>query len=171
MERELLLLGLLRREHMHGYRLNEFIGRDMDGFIDLKKPTAYALLDKMEQQGWITTQQEQQGNRPPRRIYQITEEGEHQFKRLLRENLGQFRIAHFSGDVGLAFISELQPEEAIELLMQRRAELNHEIESGRNIPRHEGSLQWIIEHRMFHLESELHWLDEVINRLAQNKEE
>ena len=47
MERQLLLLGLLRREDMHGYRLNEFIERDMAFCTDVKKPTAYYLLDKL----------------------------------------------------------------------------------------------------------------------------
>ena len=35
MERELLLLGFLRRENMHGYKLNEFIERDMAACTDL----------------------------------------------------------------------------------------------------------------------------------------
>ena len=34
MERELLLLGFLRREQAHGYRLNEFIEREMTACTD-----------------------------------------------------------------------------------------------------------------------------------------
>ena len=51
MERELLLLGFLRREQAHGYRLNEFIEREMTACTDIKKPTAYFLLDKMAHEG------------------------------------------------------------------------------------------------------------------------
>ena len=40
---------------------------------DLKKPTAFFLLDKMAQNGWISWTEEQEGNRPPRRNYQITD--------------------------------------------------------------------------------------------------
>jgi DNA-binding PadR family transcriptional regulator len=49
MDRQLLLLGLLRRQEMHGYQLNEFIEEKMHSCIDLKKPTAYYLLDKLAQ--------------------------------------------------------------------------------------------------------------------------
>jgi len=53
MDRQLLLLGLLRRQEMHGYQLNEFIEEKMHFCIDLKKPTAYYLLDKLAQEGLL----------------------------------------------------------------------------------------------------------------------
>ena len=48
-ERKLLLLGLLRKNDMHGYLLNAHLGGAVP--ISLKKPTAYNLLDRMEQGG------------------------------------------------------------------------------------------------------------------------
>ena len=166
MDRELLLLGLLRQMDMHGYRLAEFIERDLTICTDLKKPTAYFLLDKMVKQGWITQHQEQEGNRPPRRVYRITAEGETQFQRLLRENLATYTSATFVGDVGLAFVEALDQTEARTLLTQRRTALAADLEAARAVPKHAGSWQLLIEHRILHLESELRWLDEVLNRLA-----
>ncbi len=166
MDRELLLLGLLRQMDMHGYRLAEFIERDLTICTDLKKPTAYFLLDKMVKQGWITQHQEQEGNRPPRRVYRITAEGETQFQRLLRENLATYTSATFVGDVGLAFMEALDQAEAWTLLTQRRIALAADLEAARAVPKHAGSWQLLIEHRILHLESELRWLDEVLNRLA-----
>ncbi len=75
MERELLLLGLLRGQEMHGYQLNEIISR-VNRYIELKKATVYFLLDKMDNSGWIKRTDEQEGNRPPRRVYHLTAEGE-----------------------------------------------------------------------------------------------
>ena len=69
MDRQLLLLGLLRREEMHGYQINEFIEEKMHFCIDLKKPTAYYILDKLAQQKYVAVEREQAGNRPPRRSY------------------------------------------------------------------------------------------------------
>lgn len=165
MERELLLLGLLRQSNMHGYQLNEFIEQNMSVCIDLKKPTAYALLDKMAQQGWIREFQTQSGNRPPRRTYQITEQGEQQFQRLLRENLAAHDTVRFPGDIGVAFLSELPAAEAILLLKQRRDALQTDLEAARAVPPHGGSLQLIIEHRLYHLETEIRWLDSLIDKL------
>src|SRR5512143_3766898 len=108
MERELLLLGFLRREQAHGYRLNEFIEREMATCTDLKKPTAYFLLDKMAQRGWVSWAEEREGNRPPRRIYQITTEGEVQFQKLLRASLANYEPHKFTDDIALAF-SDILP--------------------------------------------------------------
>ncbi|MCX6045909.1 MAG: helix-turn-helix transcriptional regulator [Chloroflexi bacterium] len=166
MERELLLLGLLRQMDMHGYRLAEFIERDLTICTDLKKSTAYFLLDKMVKQGWITQHQEQEGNRPLRRVYRITPEGEVQFQQSLRENLSRHTSATFVGDIGLSFVDALAPDEAIALLRQRRAALAEDLAAARVVPKHEGAWQLLIEHRVVHLEAELHWLDEVLARLA-----
>lgn len=170
MERELLLLGLLRQAHMHGYQLHEFIERDLATCTDLKKPTAYFLLDKMTRLGWVAQREEREGNRPPRRIYQVTSAGEAQFQRLLRENLASHTITRFPGDAGLLFADALPPAEALELLGQRRVALEGDLAAGRAAPPHAGASQLIIEHRIVHLEAELRWLDEVMARLAQRLE-
>lgn len=166
MDRELLLLGLLRREDMHGYQLHEFINQNMASCIDLKKPTAYYLLDKMAESGWITEMETQDGNRPPRRVYQLTPEGEAVFQRLLRENLANHYPARFTGDIGLAFLDTLPPNEAKTLLMQRRVVLADEVATAQAVPHHAGSSQLVIEHRLRHLQTELAWLDEVIERIG-----
>ena len=166
-ERELLLLGLLREQGMHGYQLLEFIDTQMSSCVDLKKPTAYFLLDKMAAAGWIVAEQEQEGNRPPRRIYRITPEGEAVFQRLLRENLGCYAPARFAGDVGLVFAESLPPDEAAALLVQRRAEIEASLALVQAAPAHPGGAQLIIEHQIHHLSSELAWLNQVIERLAQ----
>ena len=162
MDRELLLLGLLRQEKMHGYRLSEFIERDMSACIDLKKSTAYFLLDKMAQRGWVTQRETRAGNRPPRRVYRVTAKGEVQFQKLLRENLTHYSSGKFAGDIGLAFSDVLDPEETLACLHQRRAALVAELEAALSVPQHCGSLQLIVEHQIVQLESELQWLDKVI---------
>jgi DNA-binding PadR family transcriptional regulator len=162
MERELLLLGLLRQEEMHGYRLHEFIERDLALCTDLKKPTAYFLLEKMEKAGWVMRQQQQEGGRPPRQVYQITPEGEAQFQSLLRERLAAYQPTRFVADIALAYADALEPQEVLPLLEKRRQAMLVELEAVRATPKHQGSLQLIIEHQIIHLESELRWFDQVI---------
>lgn len=169
MDRELLLLGLLRHGGIHGYRLNEFINRDLAYCTDLKKPTAYHLLAKMAEQGWIVVLDEQQeGNRPPRRIYEITAEGETVFQRLLRENLAAHTPTRFTGDIGIAFMDALPAAEREQLLAQRRAGLAAELEVLKSTPAdaHRGSLALLITHQIRHLTAELDWLDEILAQLA-----
>jgi DNA-binding PadR family transcriptional regulator len=167
MERELLLLGFLRREQAHGYRLNEFIEREMVTCTDIKKPTAYFLLDKMAKQGWIARHETREGNRPPRRVYRLTARGEAVYQKLLRENLSSFIAAKFPGDVGLAYADDLDPQEVLVLLAERRAALAAHLEDTRQAPQHAGSLQLLVDHQVLHLEAELAWLDQVMDRFKK----
>jgi len=167
MERELLLLGLLQQQEMHGYQLHEFIDSTMQTCVDLKKSTAYYLLEKMAREGYVTSSEEREGNRPTRQVYSLTPAGEAQFQSLLRQNLAAYRPALFPGDTGITFLDDLPPDEAIALLQTRRAAMVEELERAENAPAHSGSLQLLIEHQIVHLRSELDWVDIVISHLAE----
>jgi DNA-binding PadR family transcriptional regulator len=168
-ERELLLLGLLREQRMHGYQLLEFIDTQMSTCVDLKKPTAYFLLEKMAAAGWIRFEQGQEGNRPPRRVYTITPEGEAAFQKLLRENLGAYQPTHFASDIGLTFIDMLPNDEALALLRQRHTAVQEQLAKIQAAPEHAGGAQLMIRHQVHHLKSEVRWLDEVIERFEQRE--
>jgi DNA-binding PadR family transcriptional regulator len=165
MERKLLLLGILRQQEMHGYQLYEFIERDLAACTDLTKPTAYYLLNKMAEDGWIVEVPTQEGNRPPRKVYHLTETGEAAYQRLLRANLGDYQLASFSGDMGIAFLQDLDTHEAIELLQHRRSGMLSALRAFQAVPTHPGSFQWVILHQRHHLASELDWLDGIIAEL------
>ncbi len=167
MNRELLLLSLLRRQEMHGYQINEFLNRDLAACTDLKKPTAYFLLNKMAAQGWVAQEETREGNRPPRRVYRLTPEGETAFQDLLRENLASHAPIYFDDDIGLMALDALPADEARALLQQRRAGLAAALTEAQAAPPHGGSLQWIIQHRIHHLSSELAWVDELLGKLGQ----
>lgn len=168
MSRELFLLGLLRHADMHGYQLNEFIARDLSTCTDIKKPTAYFLLRKMAEQGWICEAEDRQGNRPVRRVYSITPEGESAFHHLLRSSLAEYQPVAFNGDLSLAFITELPQSEALDLLQQRRIVMQQFLSDLQEIPPHEAGFKLVIEHQRHHLRSELDWLDQVITNLRQS---
>lgn len=168
MERELLLLGLLRGQEMHGYQLHEVISRVARYCIDLKKPTVYFLLDKLAEQGWLARSDEQEGNRPTRRVYRLTPAGEAAFQAMLRANLASHHPARDIGDIGLGFADALPPSEARALLAERRAAAEAEITMLREAAHPSGSLQLIIEHQIRHLTTELEWLDEVMDRLSES---
>jgi DNA-binding PadR family transcriptional regulator len=165
MEKKLLLLGLLRRQEMHGYQLNEFIDNNLALCTDLKKPTAYYLLDQMCKAGWISAESVQEGNRPPRRVYRLTETGEAAFDRLLRDGLSSYQPVNFPGDIGLAFLDWLPPAEALPLLEQQKSHLTNRLAEMRAIPAHTGSLGLIFSHQIHHLQAELAWLETVIAKL------
>jgi DNA-binding PadR family transcriptional regulator len=164
-DRKLLLLGLLRAQEMHGYQLNDFIDSFLAVCVDIKKPTAYYLLNKMHEDGWIAVEEQQKGNRPVRRIYGITPVGESAFQKLLRENLSRYTPVQFDGDIGLAFMDAVPNDELVALLSQRRENLERQLTILNATPEHPGNFQWMIEHQSRHLQGELDWLDEVLTNL------
>ena len=171
MERELLLLGLLRSQDMHGYQLHEAIDSHLGMGVQLTKPTAYRLLSNMAEDGWVTFREEQEGNRPPRRVYAITQQGEVAFQRLLRENLAHYEPSDFTCHIGLAFLDELPAEESLPLLRRRRAAMEELLESTRAYGEHPGSLQLMLERQGHLLAAELEWLDSVIARPRNAQDE
>ena len=171
MERELLLLGLLRSQDMHGYQLHEAVDSHLGMGVQLTKPTAYRLLSNMAEDGWVTSWEEQEGNRPPRRVYAVTPQGEVAFQRLLRENLAKYQPSDFTCHIGLAFLDELSAEEALPLLHRRRAAMEALLDSTRAHGEHPGSLQLVLERQVHLLAAELAWLDMVIARLKSIQDE
>ena len=145
----------------------DYIETALASCVDLKKPTAYFLLDKMTTAGWLTHSSQRDGNRPAKRVYQLTAEGDAQFQKLLRENLSHFSDATFPGDIGVIFIDALPRQESLALLSQRRAALVARQAKVHAAPPHPGPLQWTIEHLRRHLQAELDWLDDVIADLSK----
>jgi len=167
MDRELLLLGLLRSQEMHGYQLHEVIDSHLGMSVQLTKPTAYRLLSTMAEDGWVSYREAQEGNRPPRRVYAITPQGEGVFQRLLCENLANYQSIDLTCHIGLAFLDELSTKEALPLLCKRRAGMEETLESMRTLGEHPGSLQLMLEHQTHQLIAELDWLDTIIARIQE----
>lgn len=162
MERKLLLLGILRQQEMHGYQLYEYIDKALSACTDMTKPTAYYILNKMADEGWISEELTQEGNRPPRKVYRLTPLGEAEFQHLLRENLAHFTPVNFPDVIGLAFLDLLPVEESNALLKQRREELKEALQAAQSTPTHPGSLQWVVKHQIDYLTWELDWVDQLI---------
>lgn len=166
-QRALLLLGLLKTQHSHGYQLHEFIERNLSRVADLKKPTAYAALDRLCAEGLVDVQQEQHGNRPPRKVYSITEAGSARFLALLRESLRAVDDLRGARDVALSFLDELPLAEAIaaleERLVTRRAELATLEE---HAPRHLGlGVSLAVDHVVALTRADVAWLEGALERL------
>ncbi|MBE2222352.1 MAG: helix-turn-helix transcriptional regulator [Anaerolineae bacterium] len=169
MEKKLLLLGLLLSHDMHGYQLNEMLQQNPGTPISLKKSNAYKLLNDMEKDGWVTYVQEQEGNRPQRRVYSVTEAGETAFYKLLRQNLSTHQSPEFPGVVGLDFLHLLAKEEAISLLEAQQQLVREKFQQLDDIPLDMRQSHLTIEYMHRQVASEIEWLTELINRLQSTE--
>ncbi len=168
-ERSLFLLGILMVQSAHGYQINDFIEKNLIQVTDMKKATAYALLERMSGSGLVTVHTEQEGNRPPRKVFSITPEGQRQFGALLRQNLARADRPIYKGDVGLLFLDHLPGQEAASNLQLRLEHLRNQIEALQNAAKHHRSsgIALSIEHQILHTQLEVDWLTKVIDQLRE----
>jgi DNA-binding PadR family transcriptional regulator len=114
----LIVLGFLRMRPMHGYEIQQLIQQSrMDDWANLLSGSIYYALNKMEQDGLIRAEAEVRTGNRLRKIYAITEEGEAQFREMVRESLTVSPHSMKSDlALGLAWIDAVPREEAIRLL-------------------------------------------------------
>ena len=166
-QRSLILLGLLMSQSQHGYQINEFIERNLSAVTDMKKPTAYATLDKLSQSGYIDIQFEQEGNRPTRKVYSINDSGREYFYELLLNNLSSAEGVNYQGDIGLMFMDFLPLEKTIPALKERLTKNKNLIEILKQTPSHgvRSGVNLVVEHKITMLEAEVTFLEKSIKNL------
>lgn len=165
--RSLILLGLLMAQSQHGYQINEFIERNLSTITDMKKPTAYATLDKLSKNGYIEVKTEQEGNRPPRKVYSINESGQQYFFELLIQNLSSADLVNYQGDIGLMFIDHLPLAKALPALNNRLIESEKIVQALKHTPSHGSGIgvDLAIQHKIIMLEAENSFLKQTVEKI------
>ncbi len=80
----LYILGLLQRfGPQHGYQIKKIIAEQLADFTQIKLPTIYYHLEKMETDGLLSANREKPEGRPEKTIYTITDKGIVAFKNLI----------------------------------------------------------------------------------------
>lgn len=167
-ERELLILGLLKAQSQHGYQINEFIEQNLGRVSDMKKSTAYTLLKRLNQSGYVEVNVEQEGNRPPKQVYSITSLGEKKFVELLKSTLVEVEDVTPAGDIGIMFLDHLPLEDILSCLQERLIKVNSLIKMYEQAPQHGHGIgvDMSIKHRMALLLTDRDWLDKGIERIS-----
>lgn len=171
MHKELHLLGLLRAGPRTGYDLHRIIVAHGDLYADLKKGNVYYLLDRLARDGalQVTAEAGAPGPRRERLVYALTEQGRLRFHELLREVVRDYEPAHSGIEVGMIFLSSLEPGEAAALLgerrervVARRAIVERETHESERL-----SVQLARDHMLSLMDAELGWIDRTLQRLGK----
>jgi PadR family transcriptional regulator AphA len=117
---EYAILGLLKRQPMHGYEMYQQFERGIIGqIVHLEMSQMYAFLKKLERLGCIEASLEPQGVRPPRKIYHLTVQGEQTFLQWLTLPVEKPRDVRIFFLIKLYFIQKLLPEHIDTLIEQQ----------------------------------------------------
>lgn len=166
-DKQLLLLGILDTQDVHGYQLNRLLQAPANP-IRIGKANAYQLLGKLEQKGWVESREEREGSRPPRQVYSLTAAGRAEFGRLLKARLGEHDPSEFNDGVSLNLINQVRPKKAVALLKQRRAMVAARCESFAGFSDEIRVLYPGLDYLIRQAELERKFLTELIKRLKKS---
>jgi PadR family transcriptional regulator AphA len=159
------LLGFLREHPQHGYEIYQQLA-DPDGLglvWRLKQSQLYALLAKLEAQGYIAATIEPQEARPPRKVFHLTASGRDAFLEWLQSPVPHGRQLRLEFLAKLHFAQREGPEFAARLVEQQRATcrdwLSDQHQEAASL-RHKYPYQWLVhQFRIGQIEAMLAWLD------------
>jgi len=171
----LVILGLLRERPLYGYEIKQIIEEHMSDWTSIAFGSIYFALDKLAEEGFVEKSAvEQDGKRPSRTVFQITDAGREEFIRLLREGWGSIERQYFAIDIHLFFIDSLPREEVMNYLRIRQAAMRQALEHIQNHrdeelarPEVPPLARMIFDHSLAHTRAELEWLNGLIEQIDQ----
>ena len=72
---EAVILGAVAERPLHGYGIAKVIRERSAGALKAGEGQLYPILHRMEDAGWLAADWEPQEGKPPRKVYELTEEG------------------------------------------------------------------------------------------------
>ena len=83
---DIAILGFLYEKEMHGYEIYKLVSDKygLGAIYSIKIGRLYTILNKLEESGYVQSELDANGPRPPKKIYTITLAGEQLFKNWLR---------------------------------------------------------------------------------------
>jgi PadR family transcriptional regulator, regulatory protein AphA len=159
------LLGFLHERPMHGYEIHQHLaGLAGLGLVwQVKQSHLYAMLDKLEGDGYIAGRQQAQDTRPPRRIFRLTGAGRKAFRDWLSRPVSHGREIRLEFMAKLYFARREGPEWVEGLIARQReecADWRAKLLVQAAASPGPGSFEWLVyQFRVRQVESMLDWLE------------
>ncbi|WP_085834059.1 PadR family transcriptional regulator [Clostridium merdae] len=173
----LYILGLLLRfGPQHGYQIKKMLEEQLEDFTQIKLPTVYYHLEKMQAKGLITAHSDKQGARPEKTVYEVGEAGAAHFQELLLQSLKIEYRPTFDIDGTIYFSDSLKEGALAESLSAHIDNLQaiiagletHCNETLGYIPaQYRTSAKIIFDHHLLHYKAELEWALQSRNSLIE----
>lgn len=172
----LFVLGTLERAPAHGHEIRRLAERiDVENWSEARIGSVYNAIRRLESEELIEPlRSEQQGRRPTRTVYALTDAGRLELASLRDKLLHDIALPSDPFDVAL-WVSAHMPVDQLESAIQRRTaaldELRDRLVSERTRLTTAGYLPAVgallFRHGEVRLEAELRWHEELRDRLAE----
>ena len=171
------ILGFLSYKPMSGYGLNRHLNESVRHFWPATQSQIYRTLGRMAARGWVRQELIEQRDRPDRKVYHVTDQGQAELHHWLTTPLRlspsrepwliQVFFAHPLHDDQIIAIfgaradqirERLALYQGLEPLIERRSGQVGSLRAGR-------MWQFTLEYGLSHLEWELQWIENAIEEL------
>jgi len=119
---EYAVLGLLLSGPRYGYEMARYFDRDdLAEVCPIEQSMLYTYLRNVEARGMVTWTEERVGNRPPRKLFDLTEDGLAEVQAWLRRPVGRIREIRLEFLLKLYFLHRHDPAAERRLLDEQIA--------------------------------------------------
>lgn len=181
MSLEHAILGFLNYGPYSGYDLKKIFDISVQHFWPADQSQIYRTLSRLEDKGWVDMDVIEQDDRPDRKEYRITEDGQAELRQWLITPLRSKEMRH-AGLIQIFFAGQLRDEDILEML-ERVAERLRKLLAGYaqvpqesvkyaelvGSPREEFFWMLTLDWGVHAARAQLEWLEDVIQKI-KNKE-
>ena len=173
MEKELVLLGLLKEGPKHGYELKRIVDEKISTFAPLSSGSIYYTLKGLAKDGLVSMTRKRKGRYPEKEVYRITKKGEEKFKELLKKTCFNIKRLYRSMDIVLYFMNYLKPEEVIRGLRNRVGQVKGIREETKGIytkirkEKYPYYIQAIAQRNIRFMDKEIVWMEGFIKEIRR----
>jgi len=167
MSHRYLILGLLAQNPMTGYDMRKHVKEVLSVVTSASYGTLYPTLHKLLSEGAVRVDEVEQQNRPAKKVYYITPQGQAILQTWLEKPPADDKVRR-EFLLKLYFASESAQGQVTLLLTQRRQRMQAQLEALQrerrtvNDPRRE----WIIDYALSMVRAEITWLTDMVSRFS-----
>lgn len=181
-----ILLGALNYQPLTGYQMKQFIEHSAGHFWYAQISQVYRTLGKLEEDGLVTSEIEEQESRPDKRIYSITEAGQQVLRSWLAKPMTHITPSKDELLARLFFSAQLDKEDILTQLRIQRSLYAEQLAVFQEVipaqiatsndqypERARDAILWDCARRNGELgvQTMLQWLDETIERIETEFED
>jgi len=163
---EALILSYIKRGIGYGYNILSHVRESgSDEWVEFSRAGLYKTLDKMEREGYLRKKLASKGNRPPKKMYTITEDGVQALQEFLLDGFNFNFHSKYELDAYLVTAVAAYPDaSSLRTSIEKRIEsVNGQLDILHNEwPEDKSKYSLIVyslyQHRIKALETELSWL-------------
>ena len=157
-----LFLAILSQHPMHGYDLKNTFEQLVSEQWSLNFGQVYTTLTRLERDGLVSVEEVRQEEKPDKKIYSLTMEGQEQLNKWLKQE-PNWNVFQDEISFQLAAIELIEKDKAVFLLEEYRTyllKLIRELVVKKAAIKDESSMMaWIFERNIMRAEADLKWVE------------